>query len=212
MESLKFDQTGQTTSMDNLDATSDSILVGLGDRIRALRSQRKMTLQELSNASQVSVAMLSHIERSRSTPSIKVLDRIRLALDVPFSAFFDEDTEAKAEPNTSPVMRREDRPVLRFDATGLVKELLSPVRGTQLEMMLLRLQPGGNSGEEPLRRIGEKCGMVIQGGLELTVGGAIYTLSEGDTFQFDSSIPHSVRNTHDGESQIMWIILSKEFG
>ncbi|MGR3701337.1 MAG: cupin domain-containing protein [Paracoccaceae bacterium] len=199
-------------NIENLDSEPDSVLVGLGDRIRALRAQRNMTLQDLSSASQVSVAMLSHVERSRSTPSIKVLDRIRLALDVPFGAFFDDLSESKAEPDVSVVSRRGERPLLRFDATGLVKELLSPVRGTQLEMMLLRLEPGGHSGEEPWRRIGEKCGMVLKGSFELTIGAANYHVNEGDAFQFDSSVPHSFRNTHGGESEILWIIFSKELG
>lgn len=197
-------------NFDNMNRSEDSALSRLGDRIRALRTQRGLTLQDLSRASQVSIAMLSHIERSRSTPSIKVLDRIRLALNVPFSAFFAEDSSPADQIEANVVTRQAQRPVLRFGATGLTKELLSPTRGTQMEMMLLHLQPGGNSGDEPWGRMGEKCGMVLQGGFELTIGVNNYHLTKGDAFQFDSSIPHSFRNIDDGESRIMWIILSKD--
>ena len=195
-----------------LDPAEGSVLDGLGERIRAMRSQRNMTLQDLSKASQVSVAMLSHIERSRSTPSIKVLDRIRAALNVSFSAFFEETEEMSPASNAAVVTRNNERPLLKFEATGLVKELLSPARGTHMEMMMLNLQPGGYSGEEPWRRVGEKCGIVLEGSFELTIGTQIYNLSEKDAFQFDSSIPHSFRNTFDGMSKIMWIILSEELG
>tara|TARA_R110000737_G_scaffold258861_1_gene267467 strand:- start:267 stop:869 length:603 start_codon:yes stop_codon:yes gene_type:complete len=197
---------------DNLDNPASSVLDGLGDRIRAMRSERSMTLQDLSQASQVSVAMLSHIERSRSTPSIKVLDRIRSALNVSFSSFFEENSDLPPASNTAVVTRSTERPLMRFDATGLIKELLSPARGTHMEMMKLILQPGGYSGEEPWRRVGEKCGIVLQGSFELTVGSQTYNLSEDDAFQFDSAIPHSFRNIFDGTSKIMWIILSEEFG
>lgn len=197
---------------EQLDPPSDSVLHGLGERIRALRTQRNMTLQELSAQCQVSVAMLSHIERNRSTPSIRVLDRIRLGLGVPFGAFFEEKQNVNIETEAHIVMRHDQRPLLRFDATGLVKELLSPRRGTQLEMMLLCLQPRGHSGDEPWRRVGEKCGLVLTGSFELTIGASVYNLAEGDAFQFDSSAPHSFRNTYDGESRIMWIIFSREFG
>lgn len=196
----------------NLDASEGSVLDGLGERIRAMRSQRNMTLQDLSKASQVSVAMLSHIERSRSTPSIKVLDRIRAALNVSFSSFFEEADETSPTSNAAMVTRNNERPLLKFEATGLVKELLSPARGTHMEMMMLNLQPGGYSGEEPWKRVGEKCGIVLEGSFELTIGTQIYNLSEYDAFQFDSSIPHSFRNTFDGMSKIMWIILSEELG
>ncbi|MAU48581.1 MAG: transcriptional regulator [Yangia sp.] len=195
-----------------LDPAEGSVLDGLGERIRAMRSQRNMTLQDLSKASRVSVAMLSHIERSRSTPSIKVLDRIRAALNVSFSAFFEETEEMSPASNAAVVTRNNERPLLKFEATGLVKELLSPARGTHMEMMMLNLQPGGYSGEEPWRRVGEKCGIVLEGSFELTIGTQIYNLSEKDAFQFDSSIPHSFRNTFDGMSKIMWIILSEELG
>lgn len=193
-----------------IEKKEENMLDSLGERIRQLRNRREMTLQELSSISQVSVAMLSHIERGRSTPSIKVLDRVRLALGVPFSVFFGETDAATPEDEKNIILRSVDRPLLNFAATGLTKELLSPVRGTQMEMMLLRLEPNGHSGEEPWRRVGEKCGIVLEGQFEITIGTKRYSLGSGDAFQFDSSIPHSFRNTHDGETRIMWIIFSKE--
>lgn len=207
-----MDHSFNGTDFDTGEPASGSVLHGLGERIRAIRLQQDMTLQDLSTRCQVSVAMLSHIERGRSTPSIKVLDRIRLGLGVPFGAFFEEKEHSKPESDAHIIMRREQRPVLRFDATGLKKELLSPVRGTQLEMMELRLQPNGHSGEEPWRRVGEKCGVVLAGSLSLTIGSTSYELREGDAFHFDSSTPHSFQNTFHSESRIMWIILSREFG
>ena len=197
---------------ENTGTPSSSILDGLGNRIRTLRAERNMTLQDLSQASQVSIAMLSHIERSRSTPSIKVLDRIRSALNVSFSSFFEESPQHTQATNTPVVTRSNQRPLLKFEATGLVKELLSPSRGTHMEMMMLILQPGGYSGEDPWRRVGEKCGLVIEGSFELKIGSQIYNMAKNDEFQFDSATPHSFRNTFDGTSKIMWIILSEEFG
>lgn len=199
-------------STEFIDETADASLSGLGERIRALRAQRQMTLQELSNMSQVSVAMLSHIERGRSTPSIKVLDRIRLALKVPFSVFFGEASAPSPDQDRQVVAREGERPLLSFASTGLVKELLSPRRGTRMEMMLLHLDANGHSGDEPWRRVGEKCGMVLEGSLEITIGTTRYIARQGDAFQFDSSIPHSFRNLHDGKTRVMWIIYSTEMG
>ncbi len=189
-----------------------SPLDGLGERIRTLRSERGLTLQELSTISQVSVAMLSHIERGRSAPSIKVLDRVRLALGVPFSAFFEETAETTPGDERQVISRKSERPFLAFTATGLKKELASPIRGTRLEMMILHIDRDGHSGDEPWRRDGEKCGMVMEGRFELTIGSSKYTVEQGDAFQFDSSAPHSFRNLHDGPTKVMWIVYSKDLG
>lgn len=194
-------------TQDDLNAET---LRGIGDRIRALRTGKGLTLSALSKQSQVSVAMLSHIERGRTSPSIKVLDRLRIALGVPLADFFSDVEPRTGEQNV--VTRRHKRPVLDFDAVGLTKELLSPERNSELEFFLLKLGPGGNSGPEPFHRIGEKCGMVLAGRFELMIGEHYHDLETGDAFQFDSSQPHSFRNLADTETQIIWVIRSREFG
>ncbi len=125
----------------------NAALSGLGKHVRRLRNERGITLTKLAAASQVSPAMLSHIERGRSAPSIKVLDRIRRALGVSFGSFFDEMDVDPAADEASVVTRRGSRPVLDFEAMGLTKELLSPTRNSQLELFVLKLKPGGNSGQ-----------------------------------------------------------------
>ena len=192
------------------DDRSVETLRNIGDRIRALRTGNGLTLSALSKQSQVSVAMLSHIERGRTSPSIKVLDRLRIALGVPLTDFF-----VNTEPHTGErniVTRRHKRPVLGFDDLGLTKELLSPERNSELEFFLLKLEPGGNSGPDPFHRIGEKCGMVLSGRFQLTVADQQHDLEIGDAFQFDSSQPHWFRNLADTETQIIWIIRSRELG
>jgi transcriptional regulator with XRE-family HTH domain len=194
-------------TQDDLNAET---LRGIGDRVRALRTGRGLTLSALSQQSQVSVAMLSHIERGRTSPSIKVLDRLRIALGVPLADFFSDEESRAGEKNV--ITRRHKRPVLDFDAVGLTKELLSPERNSELEFFLLKLDPGGNSGPDPFHRIGEKCGMVLAGRFQLTIADQQYDLDTGDAFQFDSSQPHSFRNLADTETQIIWVIRSREFG
>lgn len=196
--------------MQHSEVARDDELKGLGARIRGIRRQRGMTLEDLSRLSKVSVAMLSHIERGRSSPSMKVLDRIRRALNISFSAFFSTEEKSPVEEERNIISRNGDRPLLHFPSTGLVKELLSPQRSPYLEMLLLHLEPGGSSGEEPWRRTGEKCGIVLTGRFELQLNESRYILEKGDAFQFDSSIPHLFRNLADTPTEIMWIIYSTE--
>ncbi|WP_258359910.1 helix-turn-helix domain-containing protein [Moorella sulfitireducens] len=54
----------------------------LGFRLRRLREQKGITLSELSRRSGVSLAHISEIERSRSTASLKTLEKLAAVLEV----------------------------------------------------------------------------------------------------------------------------------
>lgn len=167
-----------------------------------------MTLAKLSIRSQISLGMLSHIERGQTSPSLKTLERLRVALDVPLASFFGHsefDTQ-----DDGVVVRARLRPKLPFEKMGLTKELLSPPGHTALDMLMLVIEPGGNSGVEPWRRSGEKAGMVLEGRFELKLDQRSYVIEEGDSFQFDSSQPHSFRNLSPRQTRVLWIIKAGE--
>ena len=60
----------------------------LGMRIRYLREQRKMTLEDLSFESNVNKNYLSDLERGNRNPTVKILERIALALDISLETLF----------------------------------------------------------------------------------------------------------------------------
>jgi transcriptional regulator with XRE-family HTH domain len=188
----------------------DEALVQLGTRTKSLRTERKMTLAELSLKSQISVGMLSLIERGQTSPSLKTLERLRVALNVPLSRFFG-DEQAQAVDNDV-VVRSSNRRQLPFPAMGLTKELLSPPGHPGLEMLVLDLEPGGSSGLEPWTRRGEKAGMVLQGRFELNVGANRHVIEENDSFQFDGRNPHSFRNLAKGRTRVLWVIKADDPG
>ncbi len=197
--------------MAKIDEEADpDTLSGLGGRIRSLRAERSLTLASLSLKSQISVGMLSHIERGKASPSIKTLDRLRIALGVPLASFFDTGPSRSAQ--ESVVTRAGKRPTLSFSNFGLIKELLSPPGHSDLELLMLSIDVGGSSGPDPWRRAGEKGGIVLEGRLELQVAEQIYVLEMGDAFQFDSSQPHTFRNLAETTTRVVWVIKSSEAG
>lgn len=60
----------------------------LGMRIRYLREQRKMTLEDLSFESNVNKNYLSDLERGNRNPTVKILERIAIALDITLEELF----------------------------------------------------------------------------------------------------------------------------
>lgn len=60
----------------------------LGMRIRYLREQKKMTLEDLSFESNVNKNYLSDLERGNRNPTVKILERIALALGISLETLF----------------------------------------------------------------------------------------------------------------------------
>lgn len=174
----------------------------IGAIVRRLRHERGMSLQELASASGVSIGMLSQVERDIANPSVRVLTGIRRALNAPLSALFAESRPLAADPEF--VRRAGKRPMLELG--HLRKELISSGSAHNLQIMILHIDPGGSSGATPLSYPAEKGGMVLSGEVVLNVGGEEALLKEGDSFVFDSSVPHSFHNNSQEGAQVMWII------
>lgn len=190
---------------DKADGTDAQGPVALGPRIRIIRKERGLSLAEVSVAAGISVAMLSRIERGKSTPSLKALEKLRVALDVTMGDLF-PPTAAEGAP--CPVVRARDRISLEFPEIGLTKQKLSPGAPSDLELLLLVIAPGGGSGPEPWTRPGEKAGLVVDGAARLVIGKVAYDLAAGDSFQFDSSRPHRFDALGEETVRILWIIKS----
>lgn len=64
--------------------------MSVGDKLRALRKQNKLTLKELSEKTNLSISFISDIENKRRNPSIDNLKLLANALNVSVSDLLDE--------------------------------------------------------------------------------------------------------------------------
>ena len=183
--------------------TEDSATIG--QALKALRKQRGWSLSTLAAASDVSVGLLSQIERGRSIPSLRTLTKLRVALNVSLGELVQKGGRESA-PDAQFVMRREDRRQLVIGENTLVKDFLSPLSSEAMNFMLITLPPGGGSGPATSNNEGEKAGFVIDGHFTLNLGGRDLDLRPGDSFHFDSSIPHSMVNNGTEPARFIWIV------
>jgi transcriptional regulator with XRE-family HTH domain len=174
----------------------------LGATIRRLRLAKGLTLRELADRSGVSVGMLSQLERDRANPSLRVLSQVRDGLGASISALFEEEDAGSGNPGF--VSRAGHRPFL--DLGYLQKELLAIGSPGGMQLMVLHLPPGADSGEHPLQAPIEKAGMVLEGSLVLRVGDSEVAMGPGDSFLFDGALPHGFRNPHDRPARVLWIM------
>lgn len=180
----------------------------IGRRLRALRAERGLTILELTAKAGVSSGSISQIERGASNPSVGTLQKLSVALDVTLWSFLEgEAVEVHGESRY--VRRGEHRPRIVVGPGQLSKELLSPRDNHSLRFMILTLPPGARS-ESLLSGPGDKGGYVLSGRVELTIGDEVFELGEGDSFQFESTIPHQIVNRSNDQAKLIWIIYVQE--
>jgi transcriptional regulator with XRE-family HTH domain len=176
----------------------------LGARLRRLRKRRDLTLQALSDATGLSVGMLSQIERDVSSPSIRSLQRLSDALEVPIGWFFSAGPVAVDAADW--VLRRAARRVLGLAGSGVTKELLSPPGDGAIELLMVTIEAGGSSGPVAYTHPGEDAGLVLEGTLRLDVDGETSLLGPGDAFRFASTRPHRFENGGTTRAVVVWAL------
>lgn len=185
---------------------SDSDLgndVWIGARLRELRKDRGLSIQELADKVALSIGMISQIERGVSTPSLRSLRLLAEALEVPVSWFF---ASAKGHAASRHIVRKAQRRRLRVPDVGVVQELLSPSSASKIEIYEVTLEPGGSSGPDAYTHEGEKFGLVIEGEMQLLIGSDVHTLENGDSFHFPSTQPHRFENLGSAITRFVWIV------
>ena len=169
----------------------------IGERIRSLRSEHRMSIRELARRAGVSASLISEGERGLVEPSVGVLKRIANVLDVNLTYFFSRPGSAGET-----VIREGERRRLR-ELHGVTFELAGPDNVRSLEPIYGRLQPGADV--ETLQHEGEEWGMVLRGRLKVWVGSEVYFLEPGDSIFFASSTPHRVANLSDEVTEYIWV-------
>lgn len=176
----------------------------LGLAVRQARQARGLSLKQVADGANISVGLLSQIERGISSPSVRALRAICGVLDLPVQALFGgEDANGSQEAHR--IVRANQRRSVDFGSRGMVKEFLTVHDEGALQVMEIALEPGGGSGDDPYNHDGEECGVVLKGRLELYIDGSVYRLSEGDAFHFESALPHKFRNLANGRTRVLWI-------
>jgi len=162
----------------------------IGLRLRTLRISRGLSQRKLAAASGVSNATVSLIEHGRTDPSMGLLKRILDALEVSFAEFFASDS------------LQDDQYFFTHDELSRISsgpisylQVGSDLSNSQLQILYERYRPGADTGQSMLSHDAEEGGIVLQGRLEVTVGGQVQTLSTGDAYRFSSKLPHRFRNT-----------------
>jgi transcriptional regulator with XRE-family HTH domain/quercetin dioxygenase-like cupin family protein len=211
-------------------------LLQIGERIRAERVRKGISLRGLARGVGVSPSLISQIETGKCQPSVSTLYAITTVLGVSVQDIFAEtrtpDGRAAAdrvrtgqvtpaaplsparprEPTerpepAGPVVCPGQREVLELDS-GVTWQRLGLVPGSPVDFLLVSYAPGGCSSPEGhlMQHAGTEYGYLIQGDLVVTLGLRSHRLAPGDAVSFASATPHSYRNEGTVPAVGIWFV------
>jgi DNA-binding transcriptional MerR regulator/quercetin dioxygenase-like cupin family protein len=169
----------------------------LGHKLRRLRKKRGLGVVEAARRAKISAGFLSAIELSRANPSVATLQRLTATYGTTVLEFYDVPKQSNH------LVRPRDRQAIQTQ-NGVRIELLS-IGARQLESQIFRIQPGAGS-DGAYSHQGEEFIYMMSGTLEIWLDELeCHTLTEGDSFWFESTVGHRWYNPSSEEAVLLWI-------
>lgn len=163
----------------------------VGTRIREIRKDHGLTLEELSLKCGVSKSMLSQIETDSVNPTIATVWKIAGGLGIEFRALL----EGKEEPTGAiHLTRREDTTILDVADGTVHLAVLSPLEMVDdLEMYLLKMDSGAVLDSASHHPGCEEYLTVLEGKVEVSAAGHKETVGPEDCIIYAADVAHSIR-------------------
>lgn len=165
----------------------------LGTKIREIRLEKGLKLNELAEKTQLTSSYISQIERNITEPSLSSLKKIAISLGVPIYTFL--STEKKQNVYIQSSMRKK----LELPNSSMVYEFISPMASDKevdikMETIYFQLEPESWSNDEFMLHAADECIFVIEGKIELFLGDEKYILNSGDSIYIKENMPHKFYN------------------
>lgn len=177
--------------MDNIREEVKELQIGL--KIRRLRQERRLTLQDLAEGTGLSKPLLSQIENDQVIPPLSTLLRIAKAFKVPLQTFFQEEgsSEKCILVRAGESRRLPRRPNLEGALPPYTYHSLAyGKKHRNLEPFLVEFEAREWSDELQVSHEGEEFFFLLEGELELHYGEQVMAMGPGDSVYYDSSEPH----------------------
>ncbi|WP_144107271.1 helix-turn-helix domain-containing protein [Paraburkholderia sp. BCC1886] len=175
----------------------------LGDELRRQRKLKNLSLDDLANASGVSRAMISKIERAQSSPSTSILSKLVDALDTTVARLLGQEVRQ----HDVVVIRHEQQTVLVDPDSGFSRRVLSPILpGRGLDFVMTELPAKAETGPLAAHTLPvEEYVYVLSGVLTVTIGETRTVLNALDSIYYRADAPHRFENQ--GRSACKYLII-----
>jgi transcriptional regulator with XRE-family HTH domain len=164
----------------------------IAHRVAEFRTARGLSLDALAKRCGVSKSMISLIERSETSATAVVLEKLAAGLGVPLSALFDSPRAAPG-----PLVRRAEQAEWRDPGSGYLRRNVSPPDHPSPLRIVEVVFPAGKrvvlEGATRAAPVAEQV-WLLEGSMALTHGGHTHRLEAGDCLALHIDGPIEFRN------------------
>jgi transcriptional regulator with XRE-family HTH domain len=167
--------------------TPSSEAATLGERLRRLRRMRRLTLQEVAAAVEISPSFLSMVERGQADISLSRFTRLAGFYGIRASELMLEDPDRHA-PRVGGVEEG-----VEIERGGGIRYRLLPNSPAALQLIHIRFEPS-SAMRDVLAHDGEDFCFVVRGAVTLLYGDREIVMQESQCVTYNAGVPHAFRN------------------
>lgn len=169
--------------------------------VKALRTERGWSLDQLAGRSGVSKGVLVALEQGRANPNLATLARLSDAFGVPVTLLVDVSTEPAVRiGETHRVLWRGES-----GGTGTILGATDPPWGT--ELWRWQVEPGETFGGDAHAPGTRELVWVESGTLTVSVAGESYQVEAGQSARFPGALQHRYRNTSSSPVSFLMVVV-----
>jgi len=172
----------------------DNTIFKISNKIKGIRKEKGITIQEVADRAGVSKGLISQIENNRTIPSLLVLINIINALNVDLNEFF---KDFNSELDSGPVVVRKKDSYSSFEKESAIgfhykRIFTSAMDSATMDIVLLELLPDAQRPMVETEAYEYKY--IISGQVEYIFNDQTISLEEGDSIFFNGRLSHTPRN------------------
>ncbi len=185
--------------------STDKAVAAIGERIKAIREEKGLSLEDLSKMTGFAVELLSNIEAGKVQPQLGTIIKLSKALDSAFSRL----VSGVGDKLYSITRKNEQKIVSRSTSQKgkkqvyIYKSLAPEVKGRHMETLIVQLEE--NPDQEMSVHAGEEFIYVLDGTAVLKIGHDCYDLASGDSAYYLSTTPHLIASKS-GKATILAVL------
>jgi transcriptional regulator with XRE-family HTH domain len=179
----------------------EDIDIKIGERVRKIRNERGLTLQDVANFTGFSKALISQIENNVVMPPINTLAKIAKVLNVKMTYFFEEEINQQ----DYFVVKKEDKKFIFREGVkhGYMYEELAKIKSFDyMDWLVVTVKPEKRD-EKLFSHEGYEYMYIVQGAIKMRLGSDEMELREGDSIAFNSKIPHAAVTLDDQTALVL---------
>ena len=183
----------------------EDMLIQISNKIKEIRKQKNITVQQLASKAEVSKGLISQIENNRTVPSLPVLMSIVQSLNLDLNEFFKDILPKKKAPRKVVLKTPKEYEVFEKEhAKGFRynRMFTRNIQSGPVDFVLLELKKGARRNKM-IQSESFEFNYMVKGKVEYYIEDKRYEFNEGESLFFDSRQAHRLANIGDVDAVML---------